>query len=620
MDPKAKTATIASFVIKVDGQAIDAKLQNSIVELVVDSNLHLPDMCALQLTLTDSTPIDSETFGLGKSLQVDVPPPGGGTAVLLFKGEIAAIEPEFTEAHEIRLTVRGYAKSHRLHRGKKTRVFANMTDSDIVAKIAQEAGLSASTDATSVTHEHAWQNNINDAEFVRSLAERLGYQFYVDDTTLYFKKYAPSGTPVDLEWGSNLRSFRPRIAATHQADKSTVTSWDPAQKQLVKGEATSPTSTSNQGGVTEGGGAKAKSAFGGSADAAVVDYPALVASQATGLAQAQLDEISAEFVQAEGVCLGNPGVKAGKLVKISLVGTRFSGNYLITRATHTVTTAGEYEVHFGIHGRRPDTLTDMLRGQDRADDGRGLWTGVVPAIVTNNADPDGLGRVKLKYPWLSDSLESHWARVSAPGGGATRGLYFIPEVNDEVLVAFEHGDFNQPYVLGGLWHKKDLPPKKSDQVVADGKVNERIIQSRSGHVIILGDKQGEEQIIIRDKTTKNEIIISSKDNTLTINIEADVTLTAKGKVTSTSTGETAVTSKGNVSIKADAGTNVTVEGTHITIKGQGNISVQATGNLELKANGQLNIQGTQVSIQGQAMTEVKSSGILQMQGAMVKIN
>src|ERR1700750_2275998 len=81
--------------------------------------------------------------------------------------------------------------------------------------------------------------------------------------------------------------------------------------------------------------------------------------------------------------------------------------------------------------------------------------GVVVAVVTNNQDPDGFGRVKVKFPWLSDVDESSWARIAAPMAGKARGIYFLPEVDDEVLVIFEHGDVRSPYVLGALWNCQD---------------------------------------------------------------------------------------------------------------------------------------------------------------------
>jgi uncharacterized protein involved in type VI secretion and phage assembly len=222
-------------------------------------------------------------------------------------------------------------------------------------------------------------------------------------------------------------------------------------------------------------------------------------------------------------------------------------------------------------------------------------------LVTNLDDPDDLGRVKVKYAWLGE-IESHWVRVAAPMAGAQRGFYYLPEINDEVLVAFEHGDPHYPVIIGSLWNGTDKPPKPNSAVVQGGVVNERIIQSRSGHVVILDDTNGSEKITIRDKTEKNEIIISSSDNSMAINVEGDFTVTAKGKITLTSTLDMALESKANS--KINAGANLSVEATgSSTVKGV-QLTLEGTAKSELKA--------PMVSVNGNAMVEVK--------GALVKIN
>jgi uncharacterized protein involved in type VI secretion and phage assembly len=162
--------------------------------------------------------------------------------------------------------------------------------------------------------------------------------------------------------------------------------------------------------------------------------------------------------------------------------------------------------------------------------------GVVIGLVTNNEDPDKLGRVKVKFPWLSDADESGWARVAAPMAGKQMGLYFLPEVHDEVLVAFEHGRVDRPIVLGALWNGKDTPPADN----ADGKNNLRVLKSRSGHTVTLDDTEGSEKITIADGKQKNRIVLSAADNSLEITSEGDLTVKAKGKITLQSDGEVSV--------------------------------------------------------------------------------
>lgn len=188
------------------------------------------------------------------------------------------------------------------------------------------------------------------------------------------------------------------------------------------------------------------------------------------------------------------------------------------------------------------------------------FPGVTIGIVTNNKDPNGLGRVKVKFPWLSQTEESYWARVLTPMAGNDRGIYFLPEVDDEVLVTFEQGNMNVPYILGALWNGKDKPPVKND----DGKNNQRVIKSRSGHQIILDDTDGEEKIVIQDKTGNNQILIDSKDNKMNIKVEKDLTIETKGKITLKSSDDDVAIECNNLSIKTkenyqlDAGKNCNI--------------------------------------------------------------
>ncbi len=187
--------------------------------------------------------------------------------------------------------------------------------------------------------------------------------------------------------------------------------------------------------------------------------------------------------------------------------------------------------------------------------------GVVPGIVTNNQDPEGLGRVKVRFPWLSDDNETDWVRIATLMTGGDRGSFFLPEVGDEVLVAFEHGDINHPYVIGALWNGANVPPETN----SDGQNNIRKIKSRSGHEIIfndndtarqekieihtnsghqiiLDDSSGQEKIEIKDKTGNNKMTIDSVQNS--INIESTMQLKIKSNIVEIE-GTTSLTLKSN---------------------------------------------------------------------------
>src|SRR5262249_14595935 len=136
--------------------------------------------------------------------------------------------------------------------------------------------------------------------------------------------------------------------------------------------------------------------------------------------------------------------------------------------------------YFRVEGARPKLISDLIQEANTSETPGNTWGGVVPAIVTNNNDPKGMGRVKVKFPWIDVDLESNWARVAAVGAGNNRGLFWLPEVNDEVLVAFEHGDFNQPYIVGNLWNGKDKTPEAISDAVKNGNVEVRTLKTREG--------------------------------------------------------------------------------------------------------------------------------------------
>ncbi len=204
-----------------------------------------------------------------------------------------------------------------------------------------------------------------------------------------------------------------------------------------------------------------------------------------------------------------------------------------------------------------NTLLDVLHPSSSSQSS--TMFGVAIGIISNNQDPQNLGRVRMKFPWLSDDHESGWSRVASAMAGNGRGAYFLPEVDDEVLVAFEHGDVRFPYVLGGLWSGQDKPPANN----SDGKNNVRLIHSRSGHLIRLDDSDGQEKIEIIDKTGNNMLTIDSSSNDISISCNGKLTLQAVGGV---------------------------------EIASQADVKITATSTLDMEATGQATLKGVMVNI------------------------
>ncbi len=187
--------------------------------------------------------------------------------------------------------------------------------------------------------------------------------------------------------------------------------------------------------------------------------------------------------------------------------------------------------------------------------------GIVVGIVTQLEDDDHIGRVKVRYPTMEDQ-ESHWARMATLMAGPGRGTYFLPDPDDEVLVAFEHNDPRRPYVLGGLWSRTDSPPQSDGD---QARNNWRFIRSRSGHVIKLDDTSGGEKIELIDKDGRHTIAIDSAAASIRV-----------------------VSDSGDVHVTAAAG-KVTVSATTVEISATGDMTLSANGTLTIKGRTAVNI-------------------------------
>lgn len=546
--------------LKIDGADAPEEFMRDLIEVTVESSLHLPDVATLTLHDHDLSWADGHALEPGKTILVEMS--RDQRRQVVFDGEIVEVELAMTP-HVPQLVVRAFDRMHRLSRGRRARSFVNVTDGDLVHKIAGEAGLTATVDDGQV-NEYVLQNAVTNLEFLRQRAIAMGNLLYVRGKTLHCEPPGGTGAAASLEWGVNLTEFCPRLTTVDQVSEVTVRGWDPRTKQAVVGQASSGKGAPTVG-ESRSGAQIAQSAF-GDARTLVADRPLRSQGMADKVAQGVANRSAERFIEAEGTCHGQPAIVAGATVTVKGVGTRFGGSYFVTSASHEYTVHQAYTTRFSVTGQHLATLLGLLAGSPQA---RQSPPTLAIGVVTNAQDPEGLGRVKVKFPWLSDQDESDWARMVTPGGGPQRGLQFVPEVNDEVMVGFEQGDIQCAYVLGGLWNGQDAPPKKSDQLLSsDGKVQERLIRSRSGHVITLDDTEGAEKVSVVDKSG-NKVVIDSAANKLTIEVQGDTEITANGSVK--------ITAQDSISLHAQTG-QVQVQGMGVKVDG-GAATVDVSGSM-----------------------------------------
>jgi phage protein D len=561
---------VANTEIRVNGDLLTKEVEN-MVELRLEQNLMLPDAFLLRIADPLLKLMDGKTFEIGKSLEFSYAGANDRRPKPIFKGEITSLEPEFTQ-EGFMLTIRGYDRSHRLNRARKIATYQNMSASQIASKIANAAGLAPRVDETGVTNEFTQQNNETDWEFLWRLASMYDYEVVVEDKTLHFRAAGggSNAETVEFDWAKSrpqLISLRPRVTGVQQVKEVVVRGWDLTQKKKIEAKAQVTPPPAVKIGVHR---SKVTQALGGGT-LTVADAPITTMGQASKLAKSVASQLSHGFVHADGTSEGDARIVPGTKLKVRGIGRTYSGTYVVSKATHHFAGGGGYFTKFVVSGRAPRSLLDLLGGANRSSGG---WDATLAVgVVTNNDDPDKLGRVRVKYPTLDESVEGWWARIVAIGSGKDRGQLMMPLVGDEVLVGFEGGDTNRPFVIGSVWNGKDTP---GELVHTDG----------SYHL----------------KTDK-QILMNAKED-VTIKTDKNMTVEIKGD------SSEKVDKKLTVKVGASEDVNVTQAftleaGTELLLKcGQASIKLTKMGQIEIKGG----------------MVQMQGSGPVTIKGATVAIN
>jgi uncharacterized protein involved in type VI secretion and phage assembly len=584
------------FQIKVDGSAVAPEVATALLEASIEDEVNLPD--AFELVFRDPlrTALKVGRFEIGKRLTIAVVSEATPSGVPIFDGEITALEAEIERDRTLAI-VRGFDQAHRLQRGTTSETHLDMTYGDIVGKVAQRRGLQkGDAGSNTVVHEAVVQWNQTDWEFLSALAAEIGHEVVVADGKLHLREPGRSSTAPgsgdlrsdnerQLVAGANLLRLRATISGAEQVGEVEVRGWDYKSKQSVSASANA-TDASRSASAGVGAATLAQHLKAGTLIKA--DLPVDSAEVAQDAAESLVEQLGSAAAELDGVAAGNPALRAGVTVSIANVGAPFDGKYTLTSCRHTYDPTNGYQTAFRVSGRQTRTMLGLVRGAGH--NGNADARGVVPAIVSNLEDPDQLGRMKVTFPWLAERAESHWARVAMAGAGNERGLVVLPEVGDEVLVAFDHGDPRRPYVVGGLYNGKDkLPVNPLD----GGKVVKRLLVSRNGHRVELDDK--DDVITIKSGDGKHKVVVDQKGSKIVLDTSGDVEVTSTGK---------------------------------LAVKASDSMKLESSGALELKANGvtidagsgAFSAKGSQAKVEGSSTAEISSSGQLTVRGSMVSIN
>lgn len=583
--------------IKVAGSEISEASYDELVECRVRAAAGTA--AHARIRFHDAASIGS-TFPVGDDLEISVVD-ADATATVVFTGTILSVGIDFGGGRRD-LNVEAYDHAVKLGQSVVYESHLNKSPSDVITAIAGAANLSATIDPALNTVQDHIQQAATPQAFLDQLTHVFGCEWYVEGTELVVERRKLRGTKVTLDGEEDLREFSARFTSVEQAEAVEVRGWNPVTRDPVTSTVTSSGSTTNHDV------AAISTARGNATVNTAIAWPAItsIAEHADEIAEGLNARMEAATVTGRGVTEVNPKIKPGCTVEIVNVVPDWNGDYYVNDVEHVFGENLSYLTRFRIGGTTPNSLVDLFGNQSsmRADSPSRLASGVTVGTVTQLGGADdskAAGRVKVHLPYLGENHETDWTRVVQLGAGDGRGLNMLPEVDDEVLVAFEHGEIGEAVVLGGLYN--GVATAENPNAVRNGQVAERSLVTRTDHALRFAEG---------DQPEDQHITIEHGEGTATL-------ILGKEKLELIAVGVPVEVSTDDAKILMDAGT-LTLQANEIVI--------DASQKLELKAN-QVSATsetateisaGSTLKLDGSASSELSGGGSTTIKGGMVKIN
>jgi phage protein D len=310
---------------------------DGVLSIVIED--HVDMMAVLTMRLGGSEGQPTWDFAIGDEVEAKV----GDSGDLLFKGQIVSLESAFTMDGGASITLRAFDPTHKLGRGRVTRYWEDVLDSDIVSEVAAECGLQLDVEATDGAKPYVLQRNESNIAFLKRLAARNNFYLRVAADTLEFKSNQYTGSENAVALGSNLRSLRIAFSSVDQVSEVVVRGWDIQAKEEVVG--TCAVADVTKIGAGDIGGELADAAF-GATTAYITDVPVSSQDQATSIAEAEMERIARQFARGTGTIQGNDAVRAGTIVALDGLNTPFNGNYFVLATRHIISPRTGYTTEF----------------------------------------------------------------------------------------------------------------------------------------------------------------------------------------------------------------------------------------------------------------------------------
>jgi phage protein D/phage baseplate assembly protein gpV len=595
--------TTAKLSVLLEGVPLNPEVGRLLVSADIETSLWRPASMTLAFRGTRTLVLDTGGIQIGGLISAEMST--GAEAAPLFLGEVTAVEIDYGPAGNLTL-VRALDLSSRLMRGTLTRAFVDSTASEAVLTLLGEHEVPpGEVTSTAAIYPQLTQANISSWLFIQQLAAAYGYvaRLSMADGTFTFappRSVAEAPPPAmsfdqplepgQLVLGLNVLRLRARASAAEQTASVGATGWNPLTGESVRGDWANET-TMSRSDDPELNGAALGGLFG--ADLFLdSDRPLASPTAAVARAKALGQELAQATMWIEAECLGNPVLEAGRPITLSMAGLPFDGSYVLTGVRHRYAPgAGGYTTWVTVGTRRQDGLLALGGGPTGAIAGAGRLPAIACGRVDNVDDPLRLGRVRVRFEWLGPMYVSTWARTVQPGAGSGRGNLFLPEVGDEVLVAFDRGDPDHPYVLGNLYNSFARPDPPAQ--IAGGLVTNRQIITTSHQTISFSDDP-------------DALGITMRVGDETCSIQLDQT---NQRITVKSAGELVIEAGGMASIKANGDLTIQAAGA-VSIQADGEAALTAKAALTLQGNGGAELLGADVTIAGDESVTVSGASIM----------
>jgi Rhs element Vgr protein len=482
-------------------------------------------------------------------------------------------------------------KAAKLTIGRKNTLYLDQKDSDIISTIIQDAGLEADVAATEEQHKEIIRYYATDWDFLVSRAEANGHIVTVDGGKVTVKAPdAGSAAELVVRYGDALQEIDAEIDARTQLPSVKCDAWDFTSQSLASGDATEP-ELALQGNLS---GADLAAALG--LEPFTLKTPApLQEAELKAWANARLLKSRLARVRGKVSFQGNATPKPGKVLELAGLGARFNGKAFVSAVTQRIEPGlWVTEVGFGLSPRwfteeHPDIDAPLASGLLPGI--HGLHIGKVKQIQD---DPDGQTRIQVTLPLL-DNGEALWARLANGYATQNAGFFFMPEVDDEVVLGFLNGDPNCPLILGSLYSSNRAPAYTPDadntykaivtknqvKIVVDDQKKEITVETPGGQTLVLSDDQ--KSITLKD-SNDNKVALSADG--IALESPKDISLKATGNIK--------LEASAGINIKA--GTDLNLEGLNLNAKASAALAAQGQASAELSASGQCTVKGAVVMI------------------------